>query len=545
MSFITNTLLEKRVHPATPTQWLIDYFSGNESKSGVKVNEESALYCTAVYACIRLLSSTQASLPLILYKRLDRGKERARDHPSYKLMHDQANPEMPAYIFRETLMAHMFIYGNAYAQKVKNASGKIVQLWPLRPDKMIIERDENTKELIYNYDGVSPRKIFKKSEILHIPGLGFDGIQGYSSIKLLNEAIGLSLATEQFGAMFFGEGTHPSGVVTLPPDKNLGKDPDSPFIKSLKTGFAGLGKSHKLMVLEEGMKLDLVGVEPEKAQALQTRQHQVTEIARFYGVQPHMIGDLTRSTNNNIEEQGLEFVIYTLRPGLVRWEQFLNMQLLTEQEHGGYFFEHLIDGLLRGDTESRAQFYKDGIGNGWFSPNDVRDMENKNPIDGGDRYFVPMNMVPLDKVDDVLDKQQVQKNPQNEPKEPDKKPKKDKKSLQTAYKRLFFDALNRINKRETADFERIERKKSLIDSIDDYYQEFPDFMEKNLLPIYLSYFEAQNDGLSAENEQKAHYLCRNYIEIHVKTVKSNVKKGQKYKISDMIDLILKGVDSDE
>ncbi len=529
--FIFNTLAEKRSSLANPTQWLIDYFAGRESKSGVKVDEESALYCTAVYACIRLLSNTLASLPLILYKRLDRGKERAKTHPVYRLLHDRPNPEMPSYIFRQTLMAHILIYGNAYAQIVRNGRGNIVQLWPLRPDKMTVERDEKTKELVYTYEGVNPAKTFKKDEIFHIPGLGYDGIQGYSSIKLLNEAIGLSLATEQFGAMFFGEGTHPSGVITMPSDKTLGKDPNPTFLKSLKEGFSGLGKSNKLMVLEDGMKLDLVGVDPEKAQAIETRQHQVTEIARFYGVQPHMIGDLSRATNNNIEEQGLEFVIYTLRPWLVCWEQYSNMQVLSDNDQKDYFFEFLIDGLLRGDSKAKAEYYSKAINTGWFSINDILELENRNPIEGGDRHFIQQGMMPLDKVDEVLENQGESSNSM---------PEQDQKNIKSAYKRLFYDALNRIKWRENVDFERIKQKDELENGLESYYSEVPDYLEKNLLPIYLSYFEAKKGYLDPADEQKAHDLCRSFCNKHIKNVINRLKQGEDYEISEMAGFLFEG-----
>jgi len=510
VSFITNTLIEKRTHPGTPAQWLIDYFGGRESKSGVAVTEESALYSTAVYSCIRLLSSTLASLPLILYKRLEKGKDRATAHPTYNLAHKKANPEMPAYIFRETLMAHILIYGNAYAQIIRDQTGYPVQLWPLRPDRTTIDRVNG--KLVYEYENDMKTKIFKAEEILHIPGLGFDGIQGYSSIKLLNEAIGLSLATEQFGSMFFGEGTHPSGVITLPADRSLGKDPNPTFLKSLKDGFAGLGKSHKLMLLEDGMKLEMVGVDPEKAQALETRRFQLNEIARFYGVQPHMVGELTKSSFNNIEEQGLEFVVYTLRPWLIRWEQYHDMQLLSEKEQNKYFYEFLIDGLLRGNMEARSGFYQKGVNNGWYSVNDVLEMENRNPVDGGDKRFIPMNLIPLDKAGDdiqIKTKENIGDNKNEEKNIKFKEVRAERailgrQRLKRAYKKLFLDAARRIVRRERNDIEReakklLQRSETDFDKyLDNYYENFGGFIEKNMLPVLMSYAEAVTGEVANE-----------------------------------------------
>ena len=537
MSIITRTLKEKRVHPGAPTQWLVDYFGGRESRSGVTVTEESALYCTAVYSCIRLLSSTLASLPLFPYKRMERGKERSYAHPTYKILHDEANPEMTSYMFRETLMAHILIYGNGYAQIVKDESGYPSQLWPLRPDRMTIKRENN--QLVYKYNLPNAgEKLFNRSKILHIPGLGFDGIQGYSSIKLLNEAIGLSLATEQFGAMFFGEGTHPSATVTLPPDKNLGKDPDPTFLKSLKSGFAGLGKSHSLMLLEEGMKLDTIGVDPEKAQALQTRKYQVNEIARFYGIQPHMIGDLERSTNNNIEEQGLEFVIYTLRPWLVRWEQCLKQQLLSENEKKKYFYEFLIDGLLRGNQQARSEFYQKGVNNGWFSPNDILEMENKNPVKGGDQHFIPLNLIPLDMAGESLKQEENLNEKDEKSSEIEEKSQKDietrakmavlaRRRLKKAYKPMFFDAATRIINREKNDIIR-ESKKLLNRSqadfdayLDKYYEKYGNFIEKNMLPVLISYAEAVTGAIADETgveltmNAELEKFVRDYMAVYV------------------------------
>jgi HK97 family phage portal protein len=401
MMGILTGMLEKRSGVANPEKWLTDFFGGRESHSGTVVNETSALSSTAVYACIRLLADTIASLPLPLYKRLNpRGKERAYNHPEYSLLHDKANSEMTSFIWRETIMGHVLSWGNGYSYIEWGNDGYAKGLWPLRPDKTWPERDDVTKKLIYKTIINGKPFTISNQDMLHIPGLGFDGIKGYSPITLAREAIGLSLATEEFGARYFGSGTHPGAVVTRPLEAPGLEDQKS--VENLRNyltdAYGGLGKSHRLMLLEEGMDIKNIGIPPEDSQFLETRQFQVTEIARFFGVQPHLIADLKESTNNNIEHQGIEFVIYSLRPWLVRWEQILNDKLLTEKERKKYFCEFLVDGLLRGDIKSRSEALQTQRRNGVINANDWAEIENRNPLPGeiGDIYIVEANMQSLD-----------------------------------------------------------------------------------------------------------------------------------------------------
>ncbi len=367
------------------------------SKAGVSVTEQSSLKSTAVWACVRLLSETVASLPLPVYRRQSpRGKDRAIDHPLYTLLHDAPNPEMTSYTFREMLQAHLVTWGNCYAEIDYGADGYGTgypkALWPLLPSQMQVERVKG--QIVYEYTLPDGKQMtIPNYRVLHIPGLGYNGLVGYSPIRMAKEAIGLSLATEEFGARFFGNGSSFGGFLEHP--AKLSDEAQKRLLKSFEEKHQGLSNAHRLAILEEGMKYHSSGIPPEDAQFLETRQFQVSEIARFFHIPPHMIGDLSKATFSNIEHQTIEFVVYTLRPWLVRWEQVLNRKLLTESERKQFFIEFLVDGLLRGDSLSRGAFYKEMFMMGSMSPNDIREKENMNPIEGGDNYFIPLNMMPM------------------------------------------------------------------------------------------------------------------------------------------------------
>ncbi len=376
------------------------FFLGGSS-SGKAVTERSAMQMTAVYSCVRILSEAVAGLPLHLYRYNDSGsKEKAVDHPLYRLLHDEPNPEMSSFVFRETLMTHLLLWGNAYAQIIRNGKGEIISLYPLMPNKMTVERDESG-HLYYSYQrsndeaiGESGRVILKPSDVLHIPGLGFDGLVGYSPIAMAKNAIGLAIATEEYGAKFFANGAAPSGVLEHP---GTLKDP-SKIREAWQSQFGGSQNSGKVAVLEEGMKYTPISISPEQAQFLETRKFQINEIARIFRVPPHMVGDLEKSSFSNIEQQSLEFVKYTLDPWVVRWEQSIMRSLLSPTEKSEYFVKFNLEGLLRGDYQSRMNGYAIGRQNGWMSANDIRELENLDLIpdeDGGNLYLVNGNMLPL------------------------------------------------------------------------------------------------------------------------------------------------------
>ena len=298
-------------------------------------------------------------------------------------------------------MTHLLLWGNAYAQIIRNGKGEVIALYPLMPNKMTVDRDENG-QLFYTYtrsneeaptmEGSTVK--LKPSDVLHIPGLGFDGLVGYSPIAMAKNAIGMAIACEEYGAKFFANGAAPSGVLEHP---GVIKDP-AKVRESWNSTFGGSGNAGKVAVLEEGMKYTPISISPEQAQFLETRKFQINEIARIFRVPPHMVGDLEKSSFSNIEQQSLEFVKYTLDPWVIRWEQSLSRSLLSNGDKKTYFFKFNVEGLLRGDYASRMTGYATARQNGWMSANDIRELENLDRIpaeQGGDLYLINGNMLPL------------------------------------------------------------------------------------------------------------------------------------------------------
>lgn len=370
--------------------------------SGENVDEFKAMQTTAVYACVRILSEAVASLPIHVYELTSNGKEKKIDHPLYFLLHDEPNPEMSSFIFRETIMSHLLIWGNAYVQIIRDKAGRVISLYPLLPNKMSVHRDDSGK-LYYKYQRQTEENpnfkdkgtvLLKQEDILHVSGLGFDGLIGYSPIAMAKNAIGMTLATENYGAAFFKNGANPGGVLEHP---GILKDPKR-VRDSWNAVYNGATNAHKVAVLEEGMKYTQVGIPPEEAQFLQTRKFQINEIARLYRIPPHMVGDLEKSSFSNIEQQSLEFVKYTLDPWVVRLEQAFKRSLFLPEEKKRYLIKFNVDGLLRGDYQSRMNGYAIARQNGWLSPNDIRELEDLNLLsdeEGGNLYLINGNMTKL------------------------------------------------------------------------------------------------------------------------------------------------------
>ena len=408
-------------------------FLFGRTTSGKPVNETTAMQTTAVYACVRILSEAIASLPVHVYQYKDGGgKEMVIDHPLYQVLHDEPNPEMTSFVFRETLMSHLLIWGNAYAQIIRDGAGRVLGLYPLLPNKMDVQRDDKG-EIYYVYSRSSDENPnfkeygdikLQKEDVLHIPGLGFDGLIGYSPISMAKNAVGMTLACEEYGASFFANGANPGGVLEHP---GVLKDP-SKVRDSWNAVYRGTSNAHKIAVLEEGMKYQQVGIPPEEAQFLETRKFQINEIARLYRIPPHMVGDLEKSSFSNIEQQSLEFVKYTLDPWVIRWEQSLQKALLLPGEKGKYFIKLNVDGLMRGDYQSRMNGYSIGRQNGWLSANDIREMEDMNPIpdeDGGNLYLINGNLCKL--ADAGVFAAQPQQKTEEEPKQEDTPPQENRK----------------------------------------------------------------------------------------------------------------------
>lgn len=521
---------EKREHLDLEGEGLFNsLFRPRSAKSGVDVNDVTALQTTAVWACIRVLSYTLASLPLHVYKRLEpRGKERAQEHQVYKILHDFPNPLQTSFNFRSTAMVHLCQQGNAYAEIEYDRGGNVVALWQIPPWRVRPKITEN-KALIYEVELNKQPKILPDWKIVHIKGLSVNGLTGLGIIEHAREAIGLALAAEEFGARYFGDGTNIGGTASHPGE--LSDKAYKRLKQSLNEQYQGLGKSHRLMLLEEGMKFENLTISPDQSQFLQTRKFQVAEIARMFGVPLHKIGELERSTFSNIEHQAIEFVVDTMRPWLVNWEQELNRKLFNNTE---YFAEFLVDGLLRGDTQARYQAYMTGRNWGWLSANDVRELENMNPIEDGDVYLVPLNMQPAEWLKDPP----LPTMPESNKAEPAEQ----RSTAQTrfriarSYRKVFEDAGKRIIERESQNIKRYVKKhlgersvQLFIDQIEEFYRDFPTYIKRNLLPSVTALAEAieplVKEQLKRDSTANIQKFIQDYLEAY--TIRHiNSSRGQ-------------------
>lgn len=388
---ILSSLFERRA--VTPEMFGGLRNSMGAATSGVTVSPHTALTSTSVFAAVRLLADTVAQLPLLTYRRrADGGKDRYTDHPISRLLHLKPNPEMSSFRFRQTIFGHAGLWGNGYAE-IEWKSGYPVALWPLRPDGTYLRRQNGA--LVYDtsildVDGSYKTFRLPAYRVLHLRGFG-NGYIGYSPIRLHMETIGLEMATRQFGSRFFGNGARP-GIVLKHPGR-LSDGAVERMRNSWINAHEGLSNAHRVAILEEGVGLETVGIPPEEAQFLETRRYQLQDIARIYRIPPHLLQDLTQGGHNTVEQLSLEFVTYTLLPLLENFEQELMLSLLIDSELDQVMIEHLVDGLLRGDFASRNNGYAVGRQGGWLSVNDIRRMENMNPIENGDIYLTPLNMV--------------------------------------------------------------------------------------------------------------------------------------------------------
>ena len=377
-------------------------FLFGRSISGQTVNTTTALQISAVFACVKILAESVACLPLHVYQRDGNNKTLATGHPLYRVLHDAANEEMTAYSFKETLMLHLLTNGNSYSKIGLGRRGEVSGLYPLQSNRMRVERDDNGKR-IYKYRPTtgenehmksSEELTFQSWEILHIPALGFDGLTGYSPIAMARNAIGVAMACEEFGAKFFENGARPSGVLKHP---GVLKDPDK-LRESWQKIYGGSANAGRVAVLEEGTSYESISVNQSDAQFLETRKFQIAEIARIFRVPLHMLNELDRATFSNITQQSLEFITYTLTPYLVRLEQGFNKALFSETERGKYFVKFSVEGFLRGDYETRMRGYSTAINQGIMSVNEVRSLEDWNPLseeEGGNYHLVNGNLAKL------------------------------------------------------------------------------------------------------------------------------------------------------
>lgn len=365
--------------------------NGLRTTSGVNVSPESAMRHTTVLICVRVLAESVASLPCILYKRrADGGKDRATDHPLYKVLHDKANSWNTSFEYFEGSMTNLATRGNGYAYVERNNKGQTVGLIPLFPDGVTITQASDWSP---RYEATMPdnqKQKLSTSEMHHVRGPLPRGYYGRSIINLARESIGLGLATEKFGSSLFENGAKPSGVLTHL--KNLSTPAQDRLKQQFLDRHSGLDNAHKPLILEEGMTWTALSINPDDAQFLETRKFQRSEIAGIFRVPAHFVNDMENATFSNIEHQSIDFVMHSLRPWLKRFEQAMNRDLLTDSERGTYFVEFLIDDLLRGDFFTRMQGYALQIQNRLATPNELRIKENQNPIAGGDKLVETNNI---------------------------------------------------------------------------------------------------------------------------------------------------------
>lgn len=467
---------------ADPTARPVRVSVRERSYSEESITPELSLTVSAVLAAFTILSEDLSSLPLLLYARRGRNKYRAWDSTYYRLMHDQPNEEMTSMVFRELSVGHLLGWGNFYGQLIFDRRGDVAEIYPLRPDRMTVERKNGQKIYTYTASDGKPR-VFFADELLHIPAFGFDGLIGYSRIALARNAIGLAISTEKFGSKLFSNSANP-GVIFKHPGQ-LGDTAYNRLKESLEER-KGTDNSHKDIIIEEGMSIEKLSIPPDDAQFLETRKFQVSEIARIFRVPPHMIGDVERTTSwgSGIDSQEQGYVNHTLRPWARRIEECLGAQVLLKKDRDAYFYEHLMDGLLRGDIATRYEAYVKAITNGIMSPNEARSRENMNPYKDGDQFWRPLNMQPIN----APVSETIPSNSQTT--EPDANSANDGILIP-----LWKDALARAMKREKNDVggavKRLQKNSDLEAFclwIENFYnRDHPAFLRKQLQPVMDAY----------------------------------------------------------
>jgi HK97 family phage portal protein len=386
-----------RSNLSTPQKWLLDLLaSGYSSKAGIKVTQDEAIKVSAVFACVNVISSTIASLPFPVYRRQARGKKHATNLSIYELLHDLPNPETTAYDFWVMYIVNLLLTGDAFAYIKRDGNGQILELWNIPSGNVTTYRNKTTGELYYKIrdDETNTEAYYYSENVMHTRGMRFKKkSESLDPIALACEALGLATALEEYGSKYFKNGANPGAVVTFP--GTMQDESFKRFKDSFNEKYAGIGNSSKVLFLESGSEYIKIGNNPEESQSLESRKHQVIEIARFFNVPPHKIMELDRATFNNIEQLSIEFVQSCINPMCVRIEQTVFKDLLLPSQRKQYFAKFNLMGLLRGDSTARKDFYTAGIQNGWYSPNDVRELEDMNAYEGGDVYMVNGNMLPI------------------------------------------------------------------------------------------------------------------------------------------------------
>lgn len=503
---------------ANPPTWLREFFGGlgGTTVSGVRVDEETAMRFIAVFACVRILAETMGQVPLIVYRRLQpRGKERATDHRLYRLLHDEPNPEITSCQWRETITAHQALWGNCYHEIESDETGQPVALWPITPKRVRIERARLTQRRLYHVSlPEGGETILFPEQMLHVPLLSLNGLTGLSPIGVAREAVGLGLAAEEYASRFFAGDTNVGGVLQHP--GSLSDRAYERLLAHWQERHGGLSKAHRLAILEEGLKFERVGIPPEDAQFIEQRRFSVNEIARLYRIPPHLLSDVERSTSwgSGIEQQSIGYVVYTITPYAVRFEQAFN-KLIAREERATIFIEFLLDSLARGDLKSRYEAYAVGRQWGWLSADDCREKENMNELpDGrGSTYLIPLNMVPAPPIDADgraserwTDELRAYLGARNGSRPMETRSAAGRRRLAGAFRRIFEDVGARVVRRERADVmraaEEMLRQQARADFelfLTDFYRgEMQDFVRHQFAPAFGTYAEAVLADVSDE-----------------------------------------------
>ena len=504
---VLSSLNERRAAPSDADMFAL-IGAGGVTYAGPPVSESSAQRYGAVYACIRIISESIAALPLALIRQTGRNRDKAVDHPLYNVLHTLANPEMTSFEWRELMLSHVLSWGNGYSEIEFDGRGRIVALWPLNPAKMEdVRRDaQGNLECVYRLPDQTLRSI-PYWRIHHIKGPG-NGIVGFSPIRMAaRHATGLGLALEEYGSRFFSNGARP-GLILRHPGR-LSPEAHKRLAASFAGDHQGLSNAHRTKILEEGMDISTIGIPPNEAQFLETRKFQVTEIARIYRVPPHMLADLDRASFSNIEHQSLAFVQNTLLPYIVRHEQAVARDLLTETERKTLAAKYIVAGMLRGDLLSRSQAYNTGIQAGYLTRNEARELEDLNPLDGLDEPLQPLNMItagaqpPAPRpAASLTDAQRAE--PQFRVLETRADPSRARRSLMNRHVRLFEDAAARMVKREVADIRKAlprigKRSIATFESwLEEFYIGLREWAPGMFEPIMLAYAESMAASVADE-----------------------------------------------
>jgi HK97 family phage portal protein len=496
MGMLSNLIQYRSNTLKNPSGWLRDALSGAKSATGVSVNENTALSLSAVYASVRLISETVASLPLSVYEKTDKGKQKAVNHPLYEVLHYQVNNEMTSFSWRKTSFVHLLMRGNAYSEIEYDNAGQVRGLWLLPPDRVSKFRKPNGN-IAYKISLPNGGDVeLPDWKVLHLFGISKDGLTGMSPLQLAKEMFGLGIALEQHAAYFFGNGARPGGFIET--QHSLSDKARERLKQDFEKLHQGLSNSHRIALLEEGMSYKQLQLPNDQMQFIESRKFSVEEIARFFNVPPHMIQSLDRATFSNIEHQAIQYVVHSIRPWLVNFEQELRRSLFTEVEKKKYFAEFNVEGLLRGDSQSRSEYYNKMFQIGAYTINDIRELENMNTIgEEGNIHYVPLNMVPTNQLSE-LNKESVQTDKRNLEKRYIEQRKIQAVELRNrtinSYKRLIEDVFRKIMRREEADIIRQLRKSNDMELfslwLSDFYRDHEEYMNKQLLPVLNTLGEA-------------------------------------------------------